>query len=87
MTSLKPAPLPPDYYKPKLAYVITRELGAGWMYAGRTLAEMFRTLKGDIQTEVDQSADDVESIDHWVIECRMMSDADVAALPEFEGWY
>jgi len=87
MNSLKPAPLPPDYYKPKLAYVITRELGAGWMYAGRTMDQLLRTLKGEIQGELDESANDVESIDPWVVECRMMSDADVAALPEFEGWY
>lgn len=88
--ALKPDPRPADYQTPKLAFVLTRQLSGGWYVAGRTVKEVLRCLKGEldtvVQSDLPEAGGDVDEIDPFQIELRMMSDEEIENLPESGGW-
>jgi len=66
-----------------IGYMLKRSGGSGWMFAGVTAEEVANTLRCEMDCEEGVSLEDRDVI---TLEPFETTQAEIDAMPEFEGW-
>lgn len=70
-------------HKPLVGYKLSRPDCPGWMFCGVTPEEVAACLKNEIDSHEGLGPDEIGQM---ILEPYMTSQAEIDAMPEFQGW-